>query len=151
MTGHDLDDIDKAIVRALQRDGRLAYSHLGTEVGLSEAATRQRVHRLTERGVMQIVAVTDPAKIGLPVQAMIGINVEGDIGVVADRLAAFDQFEYVVVAAGRFDILVEVVCSDTDDLLRVVNDHVRSVPGVCGSEILTYLKLVKQTYNWGTG
>jgi Lrp/AsnC family transcriptional regulator for asnA, asnC and gidA len=151
MSTSDLDDTDKAIVRALQRDGRLAYSHLGALVGLSEAASRQRVNRLTERGVMQIVAVTDPAKIGLPVQAMIGINVEGNIDVIAEKLAGIEQFEYVVVAAGRYDILAEVVCSDTDDLLRVVNDHVRVVPGVRATEILTYLKLVKQTYNWGTG
>ena len=147
MSTSDLDDTDKAIVRALQRDGRLAYSHLGALVGLSEAASRQRVNRLTERGVMQIVAVTDPAKI----QAMIGINVEGNIDVIAEKLAGIEQFEYVVVAAGRYDILAEVVCSDTDDLLRVVNDHVRVVPGVRATEILTYLKLVKQTYNWGTG
>lgn len=151
MTTPDLDDLDKAIIRALQRDGRLAYSQLGTQIGLSEAAARQRVHRLSERGVMQIVAVTDPTKIGLPVQAMIGISVDGDIEVVANELARFDQFEYVVIAAGRYDIVVEVVCSDTADLLRVVNDRIRSVPGVRGSEILTYLKLVKQTYNWGTG
>ncbi len=151
MSAAELDDIDKAIIRALQSDGRLAYSQLGTMVGLSEAAARQRVNRLAERGVMQIVAVTDPAKIGLPIQAMIGINVEGDIGEVADRLAAVEQFEYLVVAAGRYDILAEVVCSDTDDLLRIVNKHVRSVPGVRATEILTYLKLVKQTYNWGTG
>jgi Lrp/AsnC family transcriptional regulator for asnA, asnC and gidA len=151
MTTPDLDDIDKAIIRELQRDGRRAYSQLGAEVGLSEAAARQRVHRLSERGVMQIVAVTDPKKIGLPVQAMIGISVDGDIEAVADELASFDQFEYVVIAAGRYDVIVEVVCSDTDDLLRVVNDRIRTVPGVRGSEILTYLKLVKQTYNWGTG
>lgn len=147
----DLDDLDKAIIRALQRDGRRAYSRLGTEIGLSEAATRQRVNRLTERGVMQIVAVTDPVKIGLPVQAMIGISVDGDIEVAAAELAELDQFEYVVIAAGRYDVLVEVVCSDTADLLRVVNDHIRGVAGVRGAEILTYLKLVKQTYNWGTG
>ena len=83
--------------------------------------------------------------------AMIGINVEGNIDVIAEKLAGIEQFEYVVVAAGRYDILAEVVCSDTDDLLRVVNDHVRVVPGVRATEILTYLKLVKQTYNWGTG
>lgn len=147
----ELDDTDKGIIRALQGDGRLAYSHLGAIVGLSEAATRQRVNRLIDRQVMQIVAVTDPDKIGLPVQAMLGITVEGDLGHVADRLAEVDAFEYVVIAAGRYDVLAEVVCADTDDLLRVVNDHVRSVPGVRTTEILTYLKLVKQTYDWGTG
>ncbi len=149
--GGEIDDTDKSIVRALQGDGRMPYSHLGPLVGLSEAAVRQRVNRLLERGIMQIVAVTDPAKVGLGYQAMIGITVDGDITEAADRLAAFDGFEYVVVVAGRYDIVVEVVCADADALLQVVNDQVRIVPGVRTSEILTYLKLVKQTYDWGTG
>jgi Lrp/AsnC family transcriptional regulator, regulator for asnA, asnC and gidA len=147
----DLDEIDKQIIRALQSDGRLAYSQLGSLVGLSEAAARQRVHRLTDRGVMQIVAVTDPTKIGLRVQAMIGITVEGDIDVVAESLSNVEAFDYVVIAAGRYDILVELVCASTDDLLSVVNIHIRSVAGVRTCEILSYLRLVKQTYNWGTG
>jgi Lrp/AsnC family transcriptional regulator for asnA, asnC and gidA len=151
MAAPDLDDFDKAIVRALQRDGRLPYSQLGPLVGLSEAAARQRVHRLQERGVMQIVAVTNPSTVGLPIQAMIGITVDGNIDVVADALASVDVFDYVVITAGRYDIMVEVVCADVDHLLAVVNEHVRTVPGVRTSEILSYLRLVKQTYNWGTG
>jgi Lrp/AsnC family transcriptional regulator, regulator for asnA, asnC and gidA len=147
----ELDETDKQIIRALQSDGRLAYSQLGSLVGLSEAAARQRVHRLTDRGVMQIVAVTDPTKIGLPIQAMIGITVEGDIDVVADSLSTVAAFEYVVIAAGRYDILIELVCADTEDLLSIVNTHIRSVAGVRTCEILSYLRLVKQTYNWGTG
>lgn len=147
----DLDETDKAIIRALQSDGRLAYSQLGALVGLSEAAARQRVKRLTEREVIQIVAVTDPAKIGLAVHAMIGITVEGDINVVAEKLAEVEAFDYVVIAAGRYDILVELVVADAENLLTIVNDQIRGVPGVRTSEILTYLRLVKQTYNWGTG
>ena len=146
-----LDSIDKQIISALQGDGRLPYRQLGELIGLSEAATRQRVNRLLDRDVMQIVAVTDPTKVGLRVQAMIGITVEGDIDVVAERLAAVDTFEYVVVAAGRYDVLVELVCTDTDELLSAVNVYIRSVPGVRTCEILSYLRLVKQTYNWGTG
>jgi Lrp/AsnC family transcriptional regulator for asnA, asnC and gidA len=148
---YDLDEIDKAIIRALQADGRRAYSQLGTTVGLSEAAARQRVNRLTERGVIQIVAVTDPAKIGLPVQAMVGITVDGDIDLVAESLSSVDTFEYVVIVAGRYDILVELVCVDTEDLLEAVNNDIRRVPGVRTCEIISYLRLVKQTYNWGTG
>lgn len=151
MNATDLDETDKEIVRALQSDGRLAYSHLGSMVGLSEAAARQRVNRLTERGVIQIVAVADPVKIGFPVQAMIGVNVDGDTEVVADELASVEQFDYVVITTGRYDILAEVVCSDTDDLLRVVNQHVRTIPTVRGTEILTYLKLVKESHDFGTG
>ncbi len=151
MPATELDDTDKEIVRALQSDGRLPYSQLGTLVGLSEAAARQRVHRLTERGVIQIVAVADASKIGLGVQAMLGINVEGPIDVVAEKLSGVDAFEYVVIAAGRFDILAELVCADTDELLRIVNDEVRSVAGIKTTEILSYLRLVKETYDWGTG
>jgi Lrp/AsnC family transcriptional regulator for asnA, asnC and gidA len=153
---NDLNDLDGSIVRALQlregqRDGRLLYSQFGSKIGLGELATRQRVNRPTERGIMQIVAVTDPAKIGLPIQAMLGINVVGDVCVVADKLAAVEHFEYVVVAAGRSDILGEIVCLDSHDLLRIVNDRVRSIPRVRGTEILTSLKLVKQIDNWRTG
>ncbi len=148
---HELDSIDKAIIRALQSDGRLPYSQLGSLVGLSEAATRQRVHRLTERNIMQIVAVTDPAKVGFPLQAMVAVSVEGDVHAVADALAAVDSFEYVVIVAGRYDILVELVCADTDELLDEVNSRIRTIDGVRTCEIISYLRLVKQTYNWGTG
>lgn len=147
----DLDDTDKAIIRELQVDGRLAYAKVAPLVGLSEAATRQRVNKLTERGVMQIVAVTDPAMLGLRHQAMVGINVEVDVREVAERLAEIDAVDYLVVTAGRYDILAEVFSTDADAFLSVVNDEIRVVPGIRSLEILSYLNLVKQTYNWGTG
>jgi Lrp/AsnC family transcriptional regulator, regulator for asnA, asnC and gidA len=146
----DLDPTDKAIIEALQVDGRLPYSELGPMVGLSQAAVRQRVKRLLDAGVMQVVAVTDPASLGFGLQALIGITVEGDIRGVADALAEVDEIDYVVVTAGRFDVFAEVVCVDTAALLDLVNGHIRSIPGVRGTEVFTYLDLVKQTYSWGT-
>lgn len=151
MADPELDDVDKAIIRELQADGRLPYTQLGAAVGLSEAGARQRVNRLTERGVIQIVGVTDPAKIGLPLQALVGITVDGDIEVIAEKLALVKELDYVVITAGRFDILVEVICADSGALLELVNTRIRGVPGIRTTEILSYLKLVKQTYNWGTG
>ena len=145
----DLDDVDKAIIRALQTDGRTPYSKLGPMVGLSQAAVRQRVQRLTERGVMQIVAVTDPALLGLGIQAMVGVRVEGDVRVAAKAVAEVDDVEYVVITAGRYDLLVEVVAADAGRLLDLVTDGIRTAPGVVSTEILTYLQLVKQTYSWG--
>jgi Lrp/AsnC family transcriptional regulator for asnA, asnC and gidA len=145
-----IDDVDKAIIRELQVDGRMPYAHLGPAVGLSQAAVRQRVQRLMERGVMQVVAVTDPLRLGFNLEAMVGIEVDGDVRKVAKRLAEIPEVDYVVVATGRFDILVEVVSESTEDLMALLNDTMRAIPGVRHTEAFTYLHLEKQTYAWGT-
>ena len=147
---HALDETSKQIIEQLQEDGRRAYATIGKAVGLSEAAVRQRVQRLLDAGVMQIVAVTDPLQVGFTRQAMIGIRVEGEIGPVADLLAGLPEVDYVVVTAGSFDLLAEVVCEDDDHLLEVLSHRIRTLPGVRGTETFVYLKLRKQLYNWGT-
>ena len=146
-----LDDIDKAIIRELQLDGRTPYAKLGPAVGLSQAAVRQRVQRLMENGVMQVVAVTDPLMLGFTLEAMIGVEVDGDLRAVASKVAQVDNVDYVVVTTGRFDLVVEVVCRDHQELLHLINDVVRAIPGVRATETFTYLHLEKQTYSWGTG
>ncbi len=145
-----LDEMSKAIIEKLQEDGRRSYAGIGKSVGLSEAAVRQRVQRLVDSGVMQIVAVTDPMQMGFTRQAMIGIKCQGDTSKVAERLALVDAVAYVVLTAGTFDIIAEVVCSDDEELLDMLNTEIRAVPGVVATETLVYLKLVKQQYNWGT-
>ena len=145
-----IDEGDKAIVEALQEDGRLPYTRLAKQVGLSEAAVRQRVQRLIESGVMQIVAVTDPMMLGFRRNAMIGLKVEGDLRTVAHDIAAIPEVSYVVVVSGSFDLLMEVVCEDDDHLLTLLNDKVRTIAGVRSTETFTYLRLFKQTYAWGT-
>jgi Lrp/AsnC family transcriptional regulator for asnA, asnC and gidA len=145
-----LDDVSKRIIEQLQEDGRRPYATIGKAVGLSEAAVRQRVQRLLDSGVMQIVAVTDPMQVGFSRQAMIGIRVEGDIVSVADRLVEMVEVEYVVITAGSFDLLIEVVCEDDDHLLDLLSQRIRALPGVKSTETFVYLKLRKQFYNWGT-
>ena len=145
-----LDAPNRAIIEALQRDGRQPYGAIAEEVGLSEAAVRRRVQRLRESGIMQIVAVTDPLQLGFTRQAMIGISVEGDVRHVAEKLSGMHEVDYVVMCAGRFDLLAEIVCEDDERLLHVLNDSVRSIPGVRATETFLYLKLAKQTYTWGT-
>ena len=145
-----LDDVSKAIIDQLQQDGRRPYASIGKAVGLSEAAVRQRVQRMLESGVMQIVAVTDPLQVGFPRAAMIGVSVDGDVEIVADKLADMSEVDYVVITAGGYDILAEVVCEDDDHLLEVVNRRVRGIPGVRHTETFVYLKLRKQIYTWGT-
>jgi Lrp/AsnC family transcriptional regulator, regulator for asnA, asnC and gidA len=144
-----LDDISKQIVGQLQQDGRRSYAAIGKAIGLSEAAVRQRVQRLLDGGAMQIVAVTDPMTVGFRRQAMIGVRCGGDLEQVADQLADLDQIDYVVITAGSFDLLIEVVCEDDDQLLEILS-QVRSIPSVTTTETLVYLKLRKQSYSWGT-
>ncbi|MGE5290486.1 MAG: Lrp/AsnC family transcriptional regulator [Micromonosporaceae bacterium] len=144
-----LDRISMQIIEQLQQDGRRSYAAISQAVGLSEAAVRQRVQRLLEAGVMQIVAVTDPLTLGFHRQTMIGIKCEGDPERVADVLAEMEEIDYVVLVAGSFDLLVEVVCEDDDHLLEILS-RVRTVPSVTSTETFVYLKLRKQTYSWGT-
>jgi Lrp/AsnC family transcriptional regulator for asnA, asnC and gidA len=145
-----LDDADKALVELLQTDGRLPYTRLAAAVGLSEAAVRQRVQRLIENKVVQIVAVTDPLTLGFRRQAMVGVKIEGDIIAVADALTLIAEVDYVVCTSGSFDLLFELVCEDDDHLLNLLNDRVRTIPGVRSTETFMYLRLRKQTYAWGT-
>jgi Lrp/AsnC family transcriptional regulator for asnA, asnC and gidA len=118
-------------------------------VGLSEAAVRQRVQRLIDNGVMQVVAVTDPLELGFARQAMIGIRVKGELDRIADDLAELEEVDYVVVTAGSYDLLVEVVCESDEALLHVLSNKIRTIPGVESTETFMYLKLRKQTYSWG--
>lgn len=145
-----LDEVSKSIIEQLQEDGRRSYASIGKAVGLSEAAVRQRVQRLIDTGVMQIVAVTDPHHVGFPRQAMVGISVDGDVESVAKELEKLPEVDYVVVTAGSFDLLIEVVCEDDDHLLEVINRRIRALPSVRRTEAFVYLKLRKQHYAWGT-
>ena len=145
-----LDSTSKAIIEQLQLDGRRSYAEIGKAVGLSEAAVRQRVQKLTDAGVMQIVAVTDPMRLGFSRQAMLGIRVSGDTRVVADQLAEMPEISYVVLSAGSFDIMVEIVCEADDALIEVLNEKIRALGGVASTETFVYLQLKKQKYDWGT-
>jgi Lrp/AsnC family transcriptional regulator, regulator for asnA, asnC and gidA len=144
-----LDDLSKQIIEQLQQDGRRSYAAIGKAVGLSEAAVRQRVQRLIDVGAMQIVAVTDPMTLGFPRQTMVGIRCGGDLERVASHLAGMEEIDYVVITAGSFDILIEVVCENDDQLLEILG-RIRSIPSVTTTETFVYLRLCKQTYSWGT-
>ena len=148
-TAITLDDVSKAIIEQLQQDGRRSYAAIGKVVGLSEAAVRQRVQRLTESGVMQVVAVTDPLQLGFARQAMVGIRAKGELESVAEALGELDEVDYVVVTAGTYDILVEVVCESDDHLLELLSGKIRTIENVESTETFMYLKLLKQTYSWG--
>ncbi len=144
-----LDDVAKAIIEELQQDGRRSYAAIGKVVGLSEAAVRQRVQRLIDSGVMQVVAVTDPLELGFARQAMIGIRARGELGPIADALAELEEVDYVVITAGSYDLLAEVVCASDEELLRVLSTKIRKIDNIVSTETFMYLELRKQTYSWG--
>ena len=145
-----LDSVDRRIIELLQRDGRRPYGAIAEDVGLSEAAVRRRVQRLRDAGVMQIVAITDPLQLGFGREALIGVRVQGDVRTVADKIASIEEANYVVMTAGSFDIIAEVIAVNDDALVHLLNDAIRSIPGVTEVETFLYLKLAKQTYAWGT-
>lgn len=147
--GAAVDDLDRRIIAELQADGRRPYTQIAGVVGLSEAAVRQRVQRMVDSGVVQIVAVADPRLLGFGRQAMIGLRVEGDTGEVADRLAAMPEVEYVVITAGSIDILAEVVVEDDERLIELLNDKIRKLAGVREIETTIYLRIHKESYQWG--
>ena len=143
-----LDELDAAIVALLQEDGRRPYGEIGEAVGLSEAATRQRVNRLRESGLVRIVAVTDPVALGRGVVITIGLRVSGDTRETAARLARIAEIEYVVATAGSFDVLAELVCATEEELLGVLNE-VRSIREVRELETFMHLRTEKNVFAWG--
>jgi Lrp/AsnC family transcriptional regulator for asnA, asnC and gidA len=143
-----LDETDKQILRALQRDGRISYADLGPMVGLSAPAARARVQRLIEAGVVRVVGVTDPITLGLPAMAMLGVRADGDVRAIADQVAAFDGVIYLVLTAGSFDMFVEVVCRSPAELLDLVNDRIKPLPGVTHVETFTYFGIHTHRFVW---
>ena len=145
-----LDEVGKAILRQLQQDGRRSYTAIGTAVGLSEAAVRQRVKALVDSGVLQIVAVADPITLGFGVMATVGVAVSGDAREAAETISRIAEVDYCVLTSGRYDLQLELVCRDNEHLLSVINDRIRTVPGVRETETSICLRVHKQTYDYGT-
>lgn len=146
-----LDDLDKAIIRCLQADGRRPYAQIGRELQVPEATVRQRAERLISRGIVQIVGVTDPLAMGFQQPVLIGIKVDpAKLDRIADDIAKLDEVTYLVVTAGRFDLVCEVVCTDNDHLLRVLTGSLAQIKGIRSTETLVELRFVKESYQWGT-
>jgi Lrp/AsnC family transcriptional regulator, regulator for asnA, asnC and gidA len=144
-----VDAVDRRIVTALQHDGRRPFTSIAKELGLSEAAVRQRVARLQAAGIMQVVAVADPMTLGYRAMAMVAISVDGRaLKQVAEAVRRLPEVSYLVLTAGSFDMLAEVVCEDNDHLLRLLSEDLAGIEGVRETETFMYLRLLKEAYTW---
>ena len=145
-----IDEVDRSIIEALQKNGRESFRRIARRIGVSEATVRSRYSRLCEDNILQVTGVTNPLGLGFEAMAMVGIRTNGAPEPVSDEIARWDEADYVVVTAGQFDILVEVVCADRRHLLDVTN-RIRALEGVVSTETFLYLEMWKQLYDWGTG
>lgn len=143
-----VDRVDQAIIESLQANGRESFRRIAARAGVAEATVRAHYARLCEDDILQVTGVTNPLGLGFDAQALVGVKVAGTPGPVADEVASWDEASYVVIAAGRFDVLVELVCEDRHHLLEVTN-RIRSVENVVSTETFPYFQLVKQVYAWG--
>ncbi len=149
--GFEISELDKRIIEQLQEEGRRPFTQIAADLGVSEAAVRARTNRMIDKGILQIVGVTDPLKLGFQQWAMIGVKVEAARLIeVAEQIAEFPETDYVVVTAGTYDILVECVAEDNEALLQFLSGRLRKIPGVRETETFVYLRLMKQSYQWGT-
>ncbi|HEX9044726.1 MAG TPA: Lrp/AsnC family transcriptional regulator [Candidatus Limnocylindrales bacterium] len=147
----EVTELDKRIIEHLQQDGRKPFTQIAADLGVSEAAVRARTNRLVERGIVQVVGVTDPLKLGFRQMAMIGVRCEkAALSEVAERIAGFPEVDYVVITAGTYDIVMEAVFEDNGGLLAFLDGKLRALEGVRDTETFVYLRMVKQSYQWGT-
>jgi Lrp/AsnC family transcriptional regulator for asnA, asnC and gidA len=146
-----ISSLDRSIIDALQRDGRRPYTQIAADLGVSESTVRQHTERLIARGVLQVVGVTDPLRLGYDQMAMVGVRCESErlLGV-ADEIALLPEVTYVVVTAGAYDLLVETVCRDNGELLSFLADKLRRIPGVVSTETFVYLRITKQSFHWSS-
>ena len=142
-----LDDNDRFIIEAMRQDGRVAFAQIAQQLNVSPGMIRVRYNRMVKMGLLRVVAITNPLRMGYTTMTMIGIRTEGDkMLAVAEKVAEFEEVIYLIVVSGRFDIMAEVVCRDHADLLRFLTERLYKVEGVRESETFVHLKIEKEIY-----
>jgi Lrp/AsnC family transcriptional regulator for asnA, asnC and gidA len=146
----ELDHLDREIIRILQYDGRMPYTHIADQVGVTEGTVRRRVSQLLDSGIMQVVAVVEPQYLGWGAAAMVGVSAQGGmIDSVANRIAQFPEVSYLFMASGEFDLFVEVYCQDRETFVSFLSDKLQQIPGVRQTRTFMILKMYKLSYRWG--
>lgn len=147
-----LDDVDRRVIAALQADGRKPYSRIASDLGVSESVVRYRAQRLERAGILQVVGIADPLKIGFDLMSMIGVKVRpGTLDAVCEQITALPETSYVAAIAGAYDVLVEVVCRDTQHFSELLKRRLHEIDGVVDTESFLILEIHKMAYGWGVG
>ena len=142
-----LDDVDWGIVAALKEEGRMSFAEIARRLDVSAGMVRQRYLDLAAKGILQVVAITNPTLLGYNTMALVGVRVDGQrLRQIAQQMAASEEVVYLVLCSGTFDILVEVACRDNAHLLQFLTDHLRAIEGVVHTETIIYLEIIKETY-----
>ena len=145
-----MDRLDREIISFLQYDGRMPYTQIADELGISEGTVRQRVKRLTDSGILQIVAIVEPQHLGWNASAMVGVTIQaGRVDEVAHQIAQFQEVSYLFMASGEFDVFVEIFCKDQTHLVAFLNEHLQKIPGVIHTQTFMIMKMYKLSYQWG--
>ncbi len=143
----DLDEIDSRIIAILQQDGRASFAEMAETLNVSAGMVRVRYNRLVEKGILRVVAITNPLRMGYQTMALIGIKADGKrLLEVADRIAELDEVIYLILVSGEYDIIAEVVCKDQNHLLQFLTERLYKIEGVRESESFMHLKIVKEIY-----
>jgi Lrp/AsnC family transcriptional regulator for asnA, asnC and gidA len=147
-----LDDVDKGIIGALQAEGRRPYSRIASDLGVSESVVRYRAQKLEQAGVLQVVGIADPLRIGFDRMALIGLKVRpGTLDDVCRAVTAFPETSYVAAIAGSYDVIAEVICRDTAHFTELLTQRLHQVDGVVSTESFLVLEIHKLAYGWGVG
>lgn len=147
-----LDAIDRQIVAALQAEGRRTFRSIAGDLAISESVVRYRTQRLERAGILQVVGIADPLKLGFDLMAMVGVNVRsGALLEVCAALKELPETSYVAAVAGQYDVFVEVVCRDTAHFQRLLNDRIHHIDGIVSTNSSLILEIHKMAYGWGVG
>jgi Lrp/AsnC family transcriptional regulator for asnA, asnC and gidA len=142
------DDLDLRIIDALAEDGRRSFTSVAEELGVAEGTVRARVARLQRIDAIRFVTDVKPHELGL-LFAYLGVRIGGsDVRGAIDAICRIPEAVYVIESTGHYDVLVEVVAQDGDDLLRVMHEEVRAVPGVTEVDSFVGLRIAKGTFRY---
>ena len=145
-----MDQIDLDIISILQSDGRKPFTDIAKELDVSEGTVRNRVARLLDERVLQIIGMVDPYRLGFDAPAVISVSVQPPmLEKVANKIAKFPEVSYLIMVSGEFDLFVEVYCRDREHFVEFLNQRLQQVPGVLSTRTFTIMKMYKLSYRWG--
>jgi Lrp/AsnC family transcriptional regulator, regulator for asnA, asnC and gidA len=143
-----MDKTDLDLIELLRKDGRTPFTEIAKLLDISEGTVRNRLARLREQGILQIIGMVDPYHLGFDAPAMIGVSVEPPmLESAAEAIAGFEEVSYLVMVSGEVDLIVEVMCKNRETLAEFLNQKLRQVPGITRTQTYLILRTFKMAYS----